>query len=45
MGCKVDDLLIRGSLEVILEGIGDIHNTNGDVVGGINDNNQPECEF
>ena len=44
MGCKVDDLLIRGSLEVILEGIGDIHNYNGKVVGGRNSNSQPESK-
>ena len=40
MGWTVNNLLLRVSLEGIIEGIGDIQNTNGEVVGGINGNNQ-----
>ena len=43
MGLKVNNFLLIGSREVILEGIGDIHNTNGDVLGGINGNNHLDC--
>ena len=43
MGYTVNNLPLRGSLEVIIEGISDIHNTNGDMVCGWNVNNQPEC--
>ena len=45
MGWKVYDLLIVGSLEDILEGIGDISYTNGEVVCGSYGNNHPECGF
>ena len=38
---KVNNFLLRGSLEVILAFICDIHNTNGEVVCGINFNNHP----
>ena len=41
MGWTVNSFLLIGSLEGILEDIGDIQNTNGDVVCGINGNNQP----
>ena len=43
MGWKVNSFLLIGSLEGILEDICDIKNTNGDVVCGINGNNQPYC--
>ena len=35
--------MLRGSLEIILEGIVDIRNYNGKVVRGRNGNSQPEC--
>ena len=41
MGRAVNNLRIRGSLDDILEGIGDIRTTNGEVLGGSNGNNQP----
>ena len=37
----VNDLLVRGSLEGILEVIGDIRDTNGEVLCGINGNKNP----
>ena len=40
---KVNNLPIRGSLEVILEVIGDIRDTNDEVVCVINGNNNQEC--
>ena len=43
MGFKVNNFLIIVIREVILEGIGDIYNTNGDVVSGRNGNNKPDC--
>ena len=43
MGGAINYLLLRGSLESILEGIGDIYHINGEVVCGSNGNNQPEC--
>ena len=43
MGWAVKHFSLRGSLEGILEGIGYIRNTNGEVVCGSNGNNQPEC--
>ena len=41
MGWTVNNFPIRVILEVIMEGIGDIINTDGEVVVGINGNNQP----
>ena len=43
MGRTVNNLLLRGSLEVTMEGIFDIRNDNGDVVCGSNGKNQPDC--
>ena len=43
MEWKVNDLSLRGSLEGIMEGIGDICDVNGEVVCGRNGNNQLEC--
>ena len=43
MGWEVNNFLLRGSLEVIMEGIGDIPDTNCEVVCGINGNNKTEC--
>ena len=45
MGLTVNSFPLRGSLVNILEGIGDIRNTNGEVVYGINGNNHPEYGF
>ena len=43
MGWTVNNFPLIEILVVILEGIGYIHNINGDMVGGINGNNQTEC--
>ena len=43
MGWSVNNFPFRGILEGILEGIGDIRNTNGDVVGGRDGINNPDC--
>ena len=43
MGLKVNNVPLRGSVEGILEVIGDIHDTNGEVLRGRNDTNYPEC--
>ena len=43
MGWQVNNLPLIGILEGLLEGIGDLCNTNGEVVSGINGKNQPEC--
>ena len=43
MGWTVNNLLLRGSLEGIMEGISYIHDTNGDVVCVSNGNNHTEC--
>ena len=43
MGQTVNHLPLRGNLEGILEGIGDIHYTNGEVVCGSNGKNHPQC--
>ena len=40
---NVNNLLLRGILEGIIEGICDICNANGEVVGGSNGKNQLEC--
>ena len=45
MGLTVNSFPLRGSLVNILEGIGDIRNTNGEVVYGINGNNHPDYGF
>ena len=39
----VNNLLFRGSLKDILESIGDIRNTNGEVVCDSHENNHTEC--
>ena len=41
MGCTVNNFPLKGILESIMGGIDEIRNTNGEVVGGINGNNQP----
>ena len=43
MGFQVNNFPLVGIREDIMEGIGDIFNTNGDIVSGSNGNNQPEC--
>ena len=43
MGWTVNYLLLKGILGVILEGIGDICDTNGEAVYGRTGNNHPEC--
>ena len=43
MGWKVNGFMLRGSLEGILEVMGDIYDTNGEVLCGSSGNNQPEC--
>ena len=45
MGWKVNNFLLRVSLEVILEGIGDICDANGEVVCVRNGKHQSECGF
>ena len=45
MGWTVNNSSLRGSLEGILEGIDDICNTDGEVLGERNGNNQLECRF
>ena len=42
MGWTVNNLPLKLILEGVMEGIGDMHNINGDMVGGINGNNQKE---
>ena len=42
MGWAVNNFPLIGILEAILEVIGDIHNINGNMVGGSNGNNQTE---
>ena len=42
---EVNGLLLRGRLDRILEGIGDICDTNGEVECGSNGNNHPDCGF
>ena len=39
MGCTVNNFLLRGIIEGVLEGIVSIHDTNGDVVRVINGKN------
>ena len=43
MGCTVNNFLLRGIIEGVLEGIVSIHDTNGDVVRVINGKNEPQC--
>ena len=43
MGWTVNIATLIGSLESILEGIGDICNATGEVLGVSNGNNQPDC--
>ena len=43
MGCIANCLNIGGRLKSILEGVGDICNANGEVVGGSNGNNCLKC--
>ena len=45
MGWTVNNFTLGVSLESILECIGDIRDTNGEVVGGSNGNIQTECRF
>ena len=45
MGCTVNDFALRGSLEIIVEGIDDICSTNGEVISGSNGNNHQDCGF
>ena len=45
MGWAVNGFQFQGISEVILEGIGDIRNTNGYLLGGTNGNNQPDCRY
>ena len=45
MWWTVKNLSLRGIREGVLEGIGDIRDTNGEVVGGINVNSNPGCGF
>ena len=39
MGWEVDYFTLGGGLEIILEGISDVHNTNSEVVSGSNYDN------
>ena len=43
MGYTINNLFLRGILEGIMDGIGEIYDTNDEVVCGSNGNNQPEC--
>ena len=43
MGWAVNNLPLRVILQVILEGIGDIRDTNNEVLCGIDENNKPGC--
>ena len=43
MGWEVNNFTPRGGVDIILEGVGDIHNADGGVVGGSNGDKQTEC--
>ena len=43
MGWTVNDFPLRVILKSVLEGIGDIRNTDGEVLCGSNGNNRTEC--
>ena len=43
MGYTINNLFLRGILEGIMDGIGEIYDTNDEVVCGSNGNNKPEC--
>ena len=45
MGWAVNNLTLRGVIESILKGIGDIRNDNCEMVGGIDGNNWAECSY
>ena len=45
MGWTINNLILRESLEIILEQISDICITNGEVLGSINGNKRTECRF
>ena len=45
MGCTVNNFFLVGRLECILEVIGDIRDTKGEVVCVSNGNNQPDFGF
>ena len=42
---EINNFMLRGILESILEGAGEICNENGEVVGLSNVRNKPECRY
>ena len=45
MGWAVNNLMLRGGLEIILVGVSNVCNSDGEVVSGSESNKNMECRF